>query len=78
MLGRRLMALGAVLILCALGLTAYNHWDDRRAQREVARLLEELKAAEPAESGAGDRGLVRVWGALRPRQARRGYSGVEL
>lgn len=51
MLGRRLMALGAVLILCALGLTAYNHWDDRRAQREAARLLEELKAAEPAESG---------------------------
>ena len=51
MLGRRLMALGAVLILCALGLTAYNHWDDRRAQREVARLLEELKAAGPAESG---------------------------
>lgn len=48
MLGRRLMALGAVLILCALGLTAYNHW---RAQREAARLLEELKAAEPAESG---------------------------
>lgn len=45
------MALGAVLILCALGLTAYNHWDDRRAQREAARLLEELKAAEPAESG---------------------------
>ena len=42
MLGRRLMALGAVLILCALGLTAYNHWDDRRAQREAARLLEEL------------------------------------
>ena len=51
MLGRRLMALGAVLILRALGLTAYNHWDDRRAQREAARLLEELKAAEPAESG---------------------------
>ena len=51
MLGRRLMALGAVLILCALGLTAYNHWDDRRAQREAARRLEELKAAEPAESG---------------------------
>ena len=45
------MALGAVLILGALGLTAYNHWDDRRAQREAARLLEELKAAEPAESG---------------------------
>ena len=45
------MALGAVLILCALGLTAYNHWDNRRAQREAARLLEELKAAEPAESG---------------------------
>ena len=51
MLGRQLMALGAVLILCALGLTAYNHWDDRCAQREAARLLEELKAAEPAESG---------------------------
>lgn len=48
MIGRRLMALGAVLILCTLGLTAYNH---RRAQREAARLLEELKAAEPAESG---------------------------
>ena len=40
MLGRRLMALGAVLILCALGLTAYNHWDDRRAQRQAARMLE--------------------------------------
>ena len=53
MLGRRLMALGAVLILCALGLTAYNHWDDRRAQRQAARMLEELKAAEPAERGAG-------------------------
>ena len=52
MLGRRLMALGAVLILCALGLTAYNHWDDRRAQRQAARMLEELKAAEPAERGA--------------------------
>lgn len=52
MLGRRLMALGAVLILCALGLTAYNHWDDRRAQRQAARILEELKAAEPAERGA--------------------------
>lgn len=49
MLGRRLMALGAVLILCALSLTAYNHWDDRRAQREAARLLEELKAAESGE-----------------------------
>lgn len=49
MLGRRLMALGAVLILCALGLMAYNHWDDRRAQREAARLLEELKAAESGE-----------------------------
>ena len=43
------MALGAVLILCALGLTAYNHWDDRRAQREAARLLEELKATESGE-----------------------------
>lgn len=52
MLGRRLMALGAVLILCALGLTAYNHWDDRRAQRQAACMLEELKAAEPAERGA--------------------------
>ena len=52
MLGRRLMALGAVLILCALGLTAYNHWDDRRAQRQAARMQEELKAAEPAERGA--------------------------
>ena len=52
MLGRRLMALWAVLILCALGLTAYNHWDDRRAQRQAARMLEELKAAEPAERGA--------------------------
>ena len=52
MLGRRLMALGAVLILCALGLTAYNHWDDRRAQRQAAHMLEELKAAEPAERGA--------------------------
>lgn len=52
MLGRRLMALGAVLILCALGLTAYNHWDDRRAQRQAARMLEELKTAEPAERGA--------------------------
>lgn len=46
------MALGAVLILCALGLTAYNHWDDRRAQRQAARMLEELKTAEPAERGA--------------------------
>lgn len=51
MLGRRLMALGAVLILCALGRTTYNHWDDRRAQREAARLLEELKTASPPKAG---------------------------
>lgn len=34
MRGRVMMALGALLLVCAGGLLAYNQWDDQRAGRE--------------------------------------------
>lgn len=45
--GRVCMALGALLLIMALGLTLYNVWDDKRAASGAQEALAELRAVEP-------------------------------
>ncbi len=52
-LGELFMALGALLLVAAVGLLAYNQWDDWRAGRSVADIQDALEAAvEEAEAAA--------------------------
>ena len=51
-LGTILILLGALLLAGALGLLGYNQWDNGRAQKAAAQVLDQLETTLDAASGA--------------------------